>query len=102
MAKIERRQHTEAFKRRMVRLVLNGARNVEQIAGANKLSPSMLHTWKRDERFGGDPKLYPPHKRVTSDENLLASLPRKAKGNSLPRPTEKHWKYCPNCGERLK
>jgi len=97
MAKIERRQHTDAFKRRLVAQILKGKRNVEEIASANDLSPSMLHTWKRDPRYGGDASLFPSQKRG----QVLSGIPTVEKSNSKAA-VERRWKFCPNCGERLK
>ncbi len=98
MAKIERRQHSDAYKRRLVARILKGSKSVEEISEIEGLSPSMLHNWKRDTRFGGDPGRFP------SSGNALARLPQRAKANGAVKAAtrEKHWKYCPNCGERLK
>lgn len=98
MAKIERRQHTDAYKKRMVAQVLKGTRNVEEIANANELSPSMLHTWKRDPRYGGDASLYPSYKRG----QVLNGIPTVEKKSNSKAAVERRWKFCPNCGERLK
>ena len=93
----ERRQHTDAYKRRLVGQVLKGARSVEEIAIANELSPSQLHSWKRDERYGGDPKKFPLR---SSPRPTLDGLPLKP--NGVMRGAARSWKFCPNCGERLK
>ncbi|MCK5712980.1 MAG: transposase [Hyphomicrobiaceae bacterium] len=99
MAKIERRQHSDAYKRRLVARVLKGSKSVEEISEIEGLSPSMLHNWKRDARFGGDPMRFP------SSRNALGRLPQKAAKaapNGVRATSDKRWKFCPNCGERLK
>lgn len=97
MAKIERRQHSDAYKRRLVARVLKGSKSVEEISEIEGLSPSMLHNWKRDTRYGGDPGRFP------SSRTTLTRLPQKAKANGAVKATsDKRWKFCPNCGERLK
>ncbi len=100
----ERRQHTDAFKRRLVAQVIKAARSVEEIAEANELSPSQLHNWKRDERFGGDPNKFPtrasPRPTLDGIPQSVRSVARGA--NGAMRVATRSWKYCPNCGERLK
>lgn len=98
MAKAERRRHTEAFKRSIVQKVLKGTRSVVEIAEANELSPSMIHTWMRDERWGGGPGW-------SGKTQILSGLPQRrlqSNGQAAPSKGERRWKYCPNCGERLK
>lgn len=54
MAKIQRRQFTEAFKRKTVKRVHAGM-TVQDAAEKYDLAETVVRTWARDPRFGGSP-----------------------------------------------
>ena len=87
----DRRRHTDAFKRKVVRAHSNGT-GPKELAEKYGIHTSLVQHWVADGRFT------PETKRRT---RTFDALPEKANGTVLTKRRGGKWKFCPHCGEKL-
>lgn len=101
MAKMQRRQFTDAYKKKMV-VRLQGGMTVQQAGEKFDMAETVLRTWSRDPRYGGHANANRRRKGTNSHSLPASGLPmkRKSPAKRAKAAVAVEWK-CPHCGELI-
>ncbi len=91
----ERRDYTDAFKRKAVERILAGRISVAGYSEEKEVSPSVVMRWVRDKRWGGNPNFVGRRGNGAANGGLPTMPKTPSKRAKRPVPVTY---ACPHCG----